>query len=212
VGCRATLPGTGTPSLGFNIGSNVGGIFQFSGHNLYSKDYPSAFGCANGLGKLCGITLTDSEFIDGTIGFAGGITENKVDYGYNSNMPDVHQSLFKNCKITFTKNSTCGLILNAGPEEKDRILGRENITLDGCEVNYVDTPIYGIGLFGNLTGNVVVKNCRLNGMGGIPQQGDISISNNNANLPNDNISNYTFTNNSVDSGRPIIIKKMGVVI
>jgi hypothetical protein len=219
VNCRATSPGAGTPSMAFNIGSNVGGITGFRGYRLYSEGYASAFACANGRGRLSNLLLEDCEFHDGEVSFGGGEEENYVkQYEYSGAIPDTYGSCFRNVRIYMTNLSGCALMYNPGPAAVYAKYGREPLIMDNCELHYMGGAIRGIGLFGNISGKVLVNNCRLYNVPTAPEQGDIAVSTSGTNYSPEDISHFTFTNNHAYVGgpgseeRPLVIKKEGFVI
>jgi micrococcal nuclease len=126
--CVADEAGSGEPSMAFNIGSSVAGVYDCSIVNCRSRGFSSALGIGNGNGRLAKVTIRGNVFIDGSVSFMGGKPDNIVPH--NDQGPDTYGSTIDGNTFIFTQannDGSCGY--NTGPAAGGEIYGREPLTV-----------------------------------------------------------------------------------
>jgi hypothetical protein len=181
---RPTDPDFIGPWIGFNMGNAVIGLHytRIIG-GAVTNDYwqnVSAVGFGNVIGRCSGVLVDGLYVKNGNVGFMGGKTTNHVPSAEQG--PDLVGSHFRNIKFDFDQwqnYSAIGYSSGIGAED-GKIFGRESLTVENCEANYINvpvtqqnTPIFAVG--GLITGKVLFKGCVVRGLDGAPGRGDFAV-------------------------------------
>lgn len=185
--CIVTEPGAGAPSIAFNIGSYVNGVWKVRLRNSRSVGYATAVQVGNGIGRLADVRIESNAFVDGTVNFMGGKPTNAVPHphtGYQG--PDTFGSAVVGNTFIFTKPNYGAVSYNTGPSATWEVFGREPLAVERNIVHFKlaggdvqPAPPFGFG--GKITGGCRLIDNIVSGMESAPGRGDGATYTNNGN-------------------------------
>lgn len=155
IECQALEGNTAAgPCTGFTLGNSVTGLYRARLLDCKSTGHPTAVSIGNVDGRCGGSLVKNFDSTDGTITFAGGLTDNSVptpDQG-----PDLEKTVFDSCTVhCASQQGLTGFKYNMmdGP-----LLGRASVDFIDCVVDLPnaepDWSPCAFQVFGPVTGNV----------------------------------------------------------
>jgi hypothetical protein len=173
--CRALdgLTNTG-PSVGFNIGNSVIGLYRVRVVDCKSTGHSQALQIGNTIGRCAGCSVENFDATDGGITYYGGLANNSVHI--EGEGPDLEPTMIRGCTVRSANANgiQCFLVGDGGSAE----LGRSSVDVVDCTVELpngepdwmANAPFQAIG---NLTGRVTFLRPVLKGPRGASKaQGD----------------------------------------
>jgi hypothetical protein len=201
-------PGAGSPQKGINIGSTGHGVYDVVIEDCIISGYDSAFGCGNGIGRLCGIFFRRNKIYDegdgaAAVEFMGGLENNLVTGEQNRfEGPDLYGSEITDNEFYISAPHSESIIYNTGPANigNPNVHGREALLVARNKITYVsgDTSLQTspiIGFAGNITGNITVQDNKVYGMPAAPSRGDLQTYTNNQNASIPGMPNLSYARN-----------------
>lgn len=179
-GCIASDPGPGTPSMAYNCGSSVNGVWKVRLLRSRSFGYVDAVLIGNGIGRLSDVRVEGCTFVGGSLNFHGGQPTNFARHPFPGfEGPDTHGSAVVGNTFIFHRPNHGALSYYGGPAAAHAVFGREPLKVERNTIHYrlaagdvQSAP--PIGFAGSIVAKCTAAGNVISGLDEAPVRGDVA--------------------------------------